>query len=256
MSRRGNQKDIRAKIKIDTSAIDELVQRANRAKAQIRQGISGSSMRPYDYRGYSASRTGRQNDEGFVFYMRHVGSGGKGSAMANKYLEPTKLSGISMVEESADYFKFGYINRGTRTILSAIPGMNDILFGVYRFRSAMVEFGRGGGAGLFTPGAPPISGQMFRGIKANTEASRIYGTYDGINSFQNQSPELNLHPFIAAAILGLMIAQWGNDVRRNKEELIEDRTSRYRDTLSTMDDREFLRWVKKDKDNRRRFRVW
>ena len=253
-------------IIIDDSGIQKTLDTLERAKAKIKMGINPPSGRVGTTAVMMNQNASFQpsNRPAFLTPMKRYGvsfgtpstRASKVNALANSYGDPSRLSGLTMVEESADFMKIGYINRGTRTIMSAIPGMNDVLYGVYRARAIGVEAARGVRAGeFFSPGSPyTMSGQSWINIKDDLTNKRIWNGRD----LQGRAPagDLNLHPLIAVALSGLMLLQLVTAINKSVTDAIEDETNRLRGTLDTMDEREFLRWAKADRVRRSGHRPW
>ena len=51
--------------------------------------------------------------------------------------------GLDKLEESQAYYRIGYMNRATRTLLSQFPGMSEYLSTIYRFRSILATIQKG-----------------------------------------------------------------------------------------------------------------
>lgn len=234
-------RDMFVRINIEDAALGTLVNKIRAAKYQVREG--GGYM-PYT-KGVGMPVTGRAGDQPIHYYLTPVGAGPTMRAIQG-YSDPGQIAGLDYIGESMDYFKFGYMNRATRSVLSAIPGMSQILYGAYRTRAMMVEFARGTGGPLFSH-APFVSGQDWSMGNLPPNVQATFGKFTGFESIpQGGAAMLNWHP-LAAVGVGLVVAsQFLRRMDQETKALNADAQRRMRASMDDMSEGEYLRWAKRN----------
>lgn len=241
------RRDMFVRINVDDSALSVLVDRIRAAKYQVAEDT------PY-IRGIGMPVTGRANDKLIHYYLTPVGSGPM-VRQVQGYSDPGAMMGLDYFDEAMDYFRFGYMNRATRSIVSAIPGMSQVLYGVYRARAMLIEFSRGTAGPLFTV-SPMVSGQDWSMGKLPPNLQALYGKFTGAEVGPFQQALLNWHPLAAVGVGVVVTTQFLKWMKDSQEKLDEDKRDRMRESMGDMSEKEYRRWLRRQEFLYRSTRSW
>lgn len=269
MSRR-QRRPSHVRISIDDSELDALIAKVRSARAeffgmaqvfglQMRQQLrpdnngfayyGADDWRLYPVKGAKPKRWSRE-DPAYYKYGAIASSGNYQRDPGNVNSPP--LFPLDFVGESAEYFKFGYMNRATRSVLTRM-GASPYLYGIYRARAALIELSHGGP--LVQMRNPQLSGYLFR-KGAYSKLPHLEAARQGITA-PSLGPAFmtNIHAPIAIALVAFELLNYGRRLREEQENLILDKEERMRNSTD-MTSQEYKRWVKKNDEVYKKLVIW